>query len=72
MVPSPCRELGSALPAALQHSPEQARQLVRRLPAVDAERLQVAALALVRAQRRNRVSLPALIVGRILSLMLAD
>jgi hypothetical protein len=69
-VPSPCPGLGRGLPAALQHSQEQARQLLRCLPAAEADRLRAAALALVRAQRRNRVSLPAPVLGRILSLAL--
>jgi ankyrin repeat protein len=71
-VPSPCPGLGRALPAALQHSLAQARQLVRRLPAADAERLQAAALVLVRAQRQQRVHLPGTLIGRILSLVLSD
>jgi ankyrin repeat protein len=70
LVPSPCPGLCRALPAALQHPPEQARQLVQHLPAADAERVQVAALALGRAQRRQRVHLPGTLIGRILSLAL--
>lgn len=69
-MPSPCPALCRALPAALQHSAEQARQLVRRLPAADAERLRVAALALAREQCRLRVQLPGSVVGRIPSLVL--
>jgi ankyrin repeat protein len=72
LVPSPCPGLGCALPSALQHSPKQARQLVQHLPAADAERVQVAALALGRAQWQQRVHLPGSLVGRILSLAFSN
>jgi hypothetical protein len=70
-VPLPCPGLGRALPAALAHSEAQARRLVQRLPSADAERLQVAALALARAQRRLHLSLPLAIVWRLLALSAA-
>jgi ankyrin repeat protein len=73
-VPSPCPGLGRALLPALQHSPEQARQLVRHLPAADAERLRAALLVLGRAHGcpRHRLHLPGPLAGRILSLALDD
>ena len=39
LIPTPCPGLGRALPAALAHSTDQARQLVRHLPPEDAQRL---------------------------------
>ena len=71
-VPAPCPRLGRALPAALSHSHEQARQLVRRLPPADASRLRTFALVLARLQRRLRVALPGEVTGKLLSLCLAD
>ncbi len=71
-VPMRCPRLGRALPAALAHSQEQARQVVRRLPPPDAARLRTFALALARLQRRVRVALPGDVAGRLLCLCLAD
>lgn len=67
-----CPGLGRALSAALAHSHEQARQLVRLLPTADATRLRTFALALARLQRRLRVVLPGDVAGRLLGLCLAD
>ena len=52
----PLPGLGRALPAALASSADQARQVVRRLPAADAQRLRTAALCLSRLQRRMPLS----------------
>jgi ankyrin repeat protein len=68
LVPAPCPGLGRALPAALPHSPEQARQLVLHLPPPDVQRLRTSALALHRAHKRWRCSLPMAVVWRILAL----
>ena len=48
--------LGRALPAALASSVDQARQVVRRLPPDDTQRLRTAALCLSRLQRRMPLS----------------
>lgn len=70
-VQAPCPGLGPLLPQALALSFEQARQLVRHLPAADAQRLRAGALALARAQRVRRVYLPPPLAHRILALSLA-
>ncbi|EFN59561.1 expressed protein [Chlorella variabilis] len=67
LVPAPCPGLCGVLPAALAHSPEQARQLVRHLPPPYVQRLRTAALALHRAQKELGTSLPPPIVGLILA-----
>jgi hypothetical protein len=67
LMPTPCEDLGVALPAALAHSSTQAAALVKHLPATDAEALRTAALCLARAQRRHGVCLPTPIVWRVLS-----
>lgn len=68
LVPRACQGLGRALPVALQHSPEQGRQLVARLPRPEAERLRCFALALARLQRQLRTPLPVPLLAKILSL----
>ena len=60
--------LARLLPAALEHSAEQARQLVQHLPVADVARLRCAALCLARAQRRTRIHLPPALTGLILAL----
>ena len=60
LIPTPCPGLGRALPAALAHSTDQARQLVRHLPPEDAQRLRCAALCLSRPQPQQRGSSGAL------------
>jgi hypothetical protein len=67
LVPSPCRGLGRALPAALAQSSTQAGRLVQHLPPAHAERLRTAARCLARAQRHSQVLLPTPIVWRLLS-----
>ena len=57
-----------ALPAALEHSPAQARQLVQLLPAEQQARLRTFGLCLARLQRRLRVPLPGPLAGRIMAL----
>ena len=67
---SPCPGLGHALPAALACSVDQAGQLVRRLPAADAQRLRTAALCLTarpHPSAHGPLHLPSAIVQRILS-----
>ncbi len=71
-VPVCCPRLGRALPAALAHSHEQVRQLVRRLPSADASRLRTFELALACLQCRLRAALPGDVAGRLLCLCLAD
>lgn len=71
LVPAACPGLGPLLPQALALSFEQARQLVRQLPAADAQRLRAGALALARAQRVRRVYLAPPLAHRILALSLA-
>lgn len=66
-IPHSCPGIGKALPAALAHSPEQARQVVRRLPAADAERLRTFALCLARLQRRLGLPLPPDVCGCMLA-----
>jgi len=68
LVPAPCPGLGRALPLVLEHSLEQASQLVRRLPAEDVRRLRTCALCLARRQRELGVFLPQPVVARILSM----
>jgi hypothetical protein len=72
LLPRSCEGLGRALPTALKHSPQQARELVRRLGAEDAARLHTAALALARTQQQLPFPLPGHVVERILSLVLCD
>lgn len=62
--------LGRALPAALAHSREQTRQLMRHLPRSDLFRLRIGALCLGRAQRRTEISLPPPIQQQMLCLSL--
>jgi ankyrin repeat protein len=68
LVPMACPGLAAALPAVLQRSEWEAAQLTRRLPAPEAARLRVAALALNRAQTRTGLPLPQPLVWRILAL----
>ncbi len=68
LLPAPCPGLGRALPAALEHSIEQAVSLVRHLPAADRLRLHTAALCLARAQRRLRTHLPQPVLWKVLSM----
>ena len=73
---APLPGLARALPAALACSGDQARQLVRRLPPLDAKRLRTGALCLAGVQRRMPLwpqqHLPPAIVERILCSALAD
>lgn len=69
-VPTPCPNLGHALPVALDHSPAQAACLVARLPTADVQRLRTAALCLARMQRRLGFTLPTLSTQLVLSLSL--
>ena len=73
---APCHGLGRALPAALACSGNQARQLVRRLPPAETQRLRTAALCLVRMQRSEPLwpqqYLPLAIVERILCAAVDD
>lgn len=62
-----CPGIARALPAAYSHSPQQARQVVRRLPPADAERLRTFALCLARMQRRLGLPLPADVCGHMLA-----
>ena len=72
-IPSSCQGLSRALPAALACSADQARQVVRRLPPEDTQRLRTAALCLHRLQLRSQegepVPLPPAIQQRILTLL---
>lgn len=70
MVPAQCPGLGVALPAALEHSFDQARRLMAHLPPADALQLRMAALVLARAQRRLHVYLPQPLVDHLLALSL--
>lgn len=72
LIPSPCPGLGRALPARLAVSPEQARQVVRRLPPADQLRLRSAALCMHRAQHVTGTALPGPIVSRILAMAMVD
>lgn len=63
-----CPGLGCALPAALAHSPEQARRLMQHLPPADAGRLRLFALCLARAQRCTHIHLPQELTRTILSM----
>ena len=68
----PCPGLGRALPAALACSDDQARQVVRRLPPAEAQRLRTFALCVARVQQQQHqpiwpFELPPDIVRRILS-----
>ena len=71
LVPLSCPGLAAVLPTVLSRSEWEAAQLARRLPAAEAQRLQVAALALNRAQARTGLPLPQPLVGRILALACA-
>ncbi|KAI7842429.1 hypothetical protein COHA_004068 [Chlorella ohadii] len=68
LLPAQCPGLGRALPAALEHSIEQAASLVRHLPAADRLRLHTAARCLARAQRRLRTHLPQPVLWKVLSM----
>ena len=70
-VPLPDRaacNLAQALPAALAHSPAQARQLVRLLTDNERARLRTFALCLARLQRRLRIPLPGPLAGKLMAL----
>ena len=73
---APTPGLARALPAALACSGNQARQLVRRLPPAETQRLRTAALCLVRMQRSEPLwpqqYLPLAIVERILCAAVDD
>ena len=60
--------LAPALPAALEHSTDQARQLVRLLSGHQRARLRTFGLCLARLQRRLRVPLPGPLAGRLMAL----
>ena len=60
--------LGRALPAALAHSRDQSRQLMRHLPRSDLIRLRMGALCLARAQRRTATALPPPLLQQMLCL----
>ena len=64
---APIPGLARALPAALACSVDQARQVLRRLPQANAQRLRTTALCLARVQH-----LPLTIVERILCSALDD
>ncbi len=66
-VPSSCPGIGQALPVAFAHSPQQASQMVRRLPCSDVARLRTFALCLARLQHRLGLPLPADVCGCILA-----
>ena len=61
LVPTPCPGIGRALPAALACSPDQAAQVVRRLPPADVASLRSGAVCL------SRHHLPHLLVRNILA-----
>ena len=62
------RHLAKALPAALEHSPAQARQLVRLLSDARQARLRTFGLSLARLQRRLQLPLPGLLAGKLMAL----
>ncbi|PSC73592.1 4-hydroxy-3-methylbut-2-enyl diphosphate reductase [Micractinium conductrix] len=68
LVPAGCPGLAGALRAALWSSPQQAQQLVARVPRSDAQRLRAAALCLARAQRAADAPLPVALLQHILCL----
>lgn len=70
-LPRPCASIGRALAAALAFSPQQAQQVVRRLPPGDAERLRCTALCLARMQGRLRATLPPAVIDNTLSAVFA-
>ena len=72
LLPSPCPDLGVALPAVLERSPEEARRLLWHLSAGERARLWTAALSLARAQREMGVELPAHVVTRCLAGMFVE
>ena len=59
-IPTPFLILGRALPAALACSPDQARQVVRRLPPSSVQRLRTFALCVARVQRHSELQRPEL------------
>ena len=61
LVPSPCPGIERALPAALACGPDQAAQVVRRLPPAEAARLRTTALCL------GRHGVPGFVVALILA-----
>ena len=63
--------LAQALPAALAHSPTQARQLVRLLADSEQARLRTFAPCLARRCSRLHIPLPGPLVGRLLALSLS-
>lgn len=71
-LPTTCPGLGLALPAALAHSTEAARQLVAHLIPTDRQRLHAFThtllLFVAHMQRHTGVYLPASLVGHILSM----
>jgi len=73
-VPMPCPRLGTSLPAVLARSAAEAGLLVVHLPPADRERLSVAALSLHRLQGTLELtpSIPAALIGRMLSLSLSS
>ena len=66
-VPALCAAIATALPTVLARLEQEAALVVARLPPSDAERLRVAALSLHHQQRRLRVSLPTVLIRRILA-----
>lgn len=68
LLPAQCPGLGRVLPAALEHSVEQAASLVRHLPPADRLRLCMAALCLARTQKRLQCHLPQPVLWTVLSM----
>ena len=64
----PFKSLAQALPAALDHSPSQAHQLVRLLTGAEQARLRTFGPCLARLQRRLRVPLPGPLAGKLMAL----
>lgn len=71
-VPMPCAGIGAALPAVLNRSEAEAALLVCHLHPAERDRLQAAALCLVRAQRVRGLQLPGCVLGQLLALSAAD
>ena len=71
-VPWPCPGLGTALPAVLARSEDEARQLVAHLPHADKLRLRTAALCIARVERRWRLQLPADLLRPLLAAALQE
>ncbi|KAI7843837.1 hypothetical protein COHA_002735 [Chlorella ohadii] len=65
---TPWESPAQALPAALEHSPAQARQLVRLLSDTEQERLRTFGLCLARLQRHSGIFLPGPLVGKLMAL----